>query len=54
MAQFAVVQLNGALVLFAAVDSLHLFFALNLFADLWRGDGDGNENQGSQKEQADQ
>ncbi len=36
------------------MDGLDLFFAPNLFADLWRGDGEGNEHQCRKKQQADQ
>ena len=51
---FAVVELNGALVLIAAMNGLHFFLALNFLANLWRGDGQRYQDESRDEQQTNQ
>jgi hypothetical protein len=51
---FAVVELNGALVLIAAMNGLHFFLALDFLADLRRGDGQRYQDESRDEQQTNQ
>ena len=54
MPHFAVVELNGALVLIAAMNGLHFFLALDFLADLRRGDGQRYQDESRDEQQTNQ
>ncbi len=54
MPHFAVVELNGALILIAAMNSLHFLFALDFLANLWRGNGQRYQDDSRDEQQANQ